>query len=41
LSQRVHLGLPEVALFGVLGLARGTTGRAGRLFTAGQKPQDA
>jgi squalene synthase HpnC len=41
LSQRVHLGLPEVALFGVLGLARGTTGRAGRLFAAGQKPQDA
>jgi phytoene/squalene synthetase len=41
LSQRVHLGMPGVAWFGLLGLVRGTTGRAGRLLTAGQKPQDA
>jgi squalene synthase HpnC len=41
LSQRVHLDLPGVAWFGLLGLARGTIGRAGRLFAAGQKPQDA
>lgn len=41
LSQRVHLGTSEVAAFGLLGLIWGATGRLGRFFAAGQKPQDA
>lgn len=41
LSQRVHLGKVGVAGFGLLGLLWGTTRRAGRLFAAGHKPQDA
>jgi hydroxysqualene synthase len=41
LSQRVHLGKAGVAGFGLLGLLWGATRRAGRLFAAGHKPQDA
>jgi squalene synthase HpnC len=41
LSQQVHLGMPQVAWFGLLGLARGSTRRVSRFFAAGRKPQDA
>jgi squalene synthase HpnC len=41
LSQRVHLGKAGVVGFGLLGLLWGATRRAGRLFAAGHKPQDA
>ncbi|HEY6994994.1 MAG TPA: squalene synthase HpnC [Xanthobacteraceae bacterium] len=41
LSQRVHLGKAGVAGFGLLGVLWGATRRAGRLFAAGHKPQDA
>jgi len=41
LSQRVHLGKAGVAGFGLLGLLWGATRRAGRIFAAGHKPQDA
>ena len=41
LSERVHLGKAGVAGFGLLGLLWGATRRAGRLFGAGHKPQDA
>jgi squalene synthase HpnC len=41
LSQRVHLGAPQVAAFGLLGLLSGATRRVGRLLPAGHKPQDA
>ncbi len=41
LSERVHLGTPEVAGFAMLGLIRAGTRRVGRLLAAGQKPQDA
>jgi hydroxysqualene synthase len=41
LSQRVHLGMPGVAGFGLLGLISGVSRRIGRLFAAGHKPQDA
>jgi squalene synthase HpnC len=41
LSQRVHLGKAGVVGFGLLGILWGATRRAGRLFAAGHKPQDA
>jgi hydroxysqualene synthase len=41
LSERVHLGKAGVAGFGLLGLLWGATRRVGRVFAAGQKPQDA
>jgi phytoene/squalene synthetase len=41
LSQRVHLGKAGVVGFGLLGLLWGASRRAGRLFAAGHKPQDA
>jgi squalene synthase HpnC len=40
LSQRVHLGSPQAAGFGLLGLLRGAGRRVGRLFATGRKPQD-
>jgi len=41
LSERVHLGKPGVAGFGLLGLLWGASRRVGRVFAAGHKPQDA
>ena len=42
LSERVHLGKAGVAGFGLVGLNRGATRRAGRLLAAaGHRPQDA
>lgn len=41
LCERVHLGKLGVAGFGFLGLLWGATGRVGRVFAAGHKPQDA
>jgi squalene synthase HpnC len=41
LSQRVHLGVPEVAAFGLVGVIWGASGRVGRLLAGRRKPQDA
>jgi squalene synthase HpnC len=41
LSERVHLGKAGVAGFGILGLLWGASRRVGRVFAAGQRPQDA